>query len=130
MPNQNSNVAVFEELALWTSLMSESIMFNIIGCQSEWVVQQSDAQQAYAQSELKGTEAWFFLPCGQWNQERHAKSKQPDVRLCLAPNGRPLTAASWEMHCADTSKSLGFEPTKKWELSFVHHVAVLVWRVC
>lgn len=65
---QSSNFAVVEELASLASLMSVANMIGVMGCQEDWAVQQSDALQAYTQSELKGVETWIFLPRDQWSK--------------------------------------------------------------
>lgn len=52
--DQNWDVAVFEALAPWASLISASKMIGIIGCQKGWAIRQADAQQACTHSKLRG----------------------------------------------------------------------------
>ena len=50
------------------------------GCQPGYDVEQADAEQAYVQADLGGTETWIMLPERRWPQGWNGISK-PVVRL-------------------------------------------------
>ena len=127
--DQNANYAVFDELASSASLMSAGKMLDIIGCQDGFTVEQSDAQQAYTQSELGGVETWIMLPRDQWRPGWSGKFRVPVVRLRLALYGHPLSGAYWERHCTAKLKEAGFEPIPTWESCFLHRELRLVLSV-
>lgn len=54
--DQSWDAAVFEELASLASLMWASKVFDILNCHKGWAILESDAQQAYMQSERTYTE--------------------------------------------------------------------------
>lgn len=118
--DQTSNVAVFEEVAPSASLMSASKIIDVIGRQQGWGIQQSDAQQAFPQSELKCTDTWVFPPSDQWPKGWESKYRSQVVKLRLALYGHPLSGALWERHCTEALLSAGFEPVPQWESTFIH----------
>ena len=71
--------------------------------------QQCDAQQAYVQSELGGTETWISLPKilrpASW-----AEYYEPVCILRLALYGHPDAGGYWERHCEEHLTSVGFVP--------------------
>ena len=55
------------------------------GCLPGFASEQCDAEQAYTQAFLKGTETWVRLPKDQWPQKWHDDNmKDPVVPLRLA----------------------------------------------
>ncbi len=59
-------------------MMEAARFIDMLGCQTDWAVEQVDAEQAYVQSELKGTETWVEIPVEAWRPEWHAKGmKRP-----------------------------------------------------
>lgn len=117
---QNSNGAVFGELAPSTSLMSASKVIDINGCPLGWTTKQPDTQQADTQSEMQGAETWIFLPSDQWPKGCNAKFRIPLVKLRSALYGHPLSAAFWERHCTDKLRSVGVSPVTNGGPTFVH----------
>ena len=66
--------------------------------------QQSDAEQAYVQAELKGTETWIALPKEAWpaswfDKKGNPLYDQPVVRLKKALYGHPDAGTYCEQHC-------------------------------
>ena len=49
-------------------MMEAARRMDILGCQQGWSVEQADAEQAYAQSTLKGTETCVEIPKETWPQ--------------------------------------------------------------
>ena len=81
--------------------------------------QQCDAQQAYVQSELGGTETWIRLPKilrpGSW-----AQYYEPVCILKLALYGHPDAGGYWERHCEEHLASIGFAPVPDWRSTYWH----------
>lgn len=115
---QNSNVAVFGELASSAPLMSASKMVEIPGCPKGWTIQQSDAQQAYTQSELHCTGTRIFLPSGQCLRGWNTKYRNLVVKRRLGLYGHPVSGACWVRHCTEQLRSVGFEPVMNCESMF------------
>ncbi len=63
------------------------------------IIQQSDAQQAYTQSPLGGTETWVYLSPHRWPKHWKGKSQQPVCRLLRALYGHPDSGGYWEKKC-------------------------------
>ena len=86
----------------------------------------ADAEQAYAQSLLTGTETWVCLPPearvgSVWNTPEVQKMKRPVVRLRLALYGHPDSGTYWERHCDAHLRSVGFEPISEvWNSCYWH----------
>lgn len=91
--DQSSNGAVFEELPSQVPLVSALKMIGIMCLQDDWAIQQSEAQQADAQSDLKGASTCMIPPRDQWPKCWGPKCRNPVVRLRLALYGHPLPGA-------------------------------------
>ena len=84
-------------------------------------VQQSDAEQAYTQAWLSGTETWVRLPRDQWPQAWHdAGYEDPVCQLRLALYGHPDSGMEWERHANEHCVSVGFEPVENWPSCYWH----------
>ena len=84
-------------------------------------VQQSDAEQAYTQAWLTGTETWVRLPRDQWPEKWHPdKMEDPVCPLKLALYGHPDSGTDWEKYSHDHVVSVGFQPVENWPSCFWH----------
>ena len=82
-------------------------------------VQQCDPQQAYAQSELGGTETWIRLP-KILRPQSWAEYKEPVCIFKLALYGHPDAGGYWERHCEEHLASVGFVPVPDWRSTYWH----------
>ena len=106
------------------------------GCVPEHDCEQADAEQAYVQAELKGTETWVALPEVAWPDEwfkspkrvstssgtgrGEPKFNRPVVLLKKALYGHPDAGTFWEQHCNKAVCAAGFEPIDTWPSCFFH----------
>ena len=91
----------------------------------------ADAEQAYIQADLHGTETWVCLPPEARSKEMK-KFYRPVVQLKKALYGHPDSGTSWEEHCDSEARHAGFMPVgptwpscyfnKKLELYLVTYV--------
>ena len=58
----NSHAAIFQELFSSPATLEAAESVDAYGCREGNETQKCDAQQAYVQSELGGTETWINLP--------------------------------------------------------------------
>ena len=54
-------------------MMEAARFIDMLGCQPGWTVEQADAEQAYVQSYLRGTETWVEIPEEAWPDEWYEK---------------------------------------------------------
>ena len=80
----------------------------------------ADAEQAYTQSLLGGTETWVRLPKERRPKEWNGKFRDPVVRLRLALYGHPDSGVYWEQKCDTHLKSVGFDPIVDWRSCYFH----------
>ena len=104
MVSQDYEAAVFEDLGSSPATLESSRACDMYGCAPGNDCETADAEQAYAQSLLTGTETWVCLPpearLGKvWNIPEVQKMKRPVVRLRLALYGHPDFGTYWERHC-------------------------------
>ena len=88
-------------------------------------VEQADAEQAYIQAELRGTETWVALPTEAWpdswyNKDGSAKYQKPVVKMLRALYGHPDAGTFWEEHCDGAVKSIGFDAIPNWPSCYFH----------
>ena len=111
--DQNWEVALFQDLGSCPATMEAGKAVDAHGCFPGHIVQQSVAEQAYVQADLKGSETWVLLPDDAWPPGRKEKGyKRPVVRLIKALYGHPDSGTYWEQHC-DSSSTRGvrtYEP--------------------
>ena len=101
--------------------------------QAGYDIQQADAEAAYTQCELKGTETWVRLPEDRWPDEwfvwgrgvRTCKYKDPVCRLKKALYGHPDADTYWELHAEKHLRSVGFKSVPDWRSCFVHPILKL-----
>jgi len=90
--------------------------------------QQGDAEQAYTQSKLGGTETWIRLPRDQL-PKKWQHMKDPVCPLVLALYGHPDSGGYWEKHCEKHLRSVGFTPIADWRSVFFHDKLKLLLAV-
>ena len=87
--NQNYEAAMFQDLGSSPSTMDAGKAADLYGSLQDHDIQQADAEQAYVQADLTGTECWICLPQEQWDPEwtKDGTIKRPVVRLVKALYG-------------------------------------------
>jgi len=113
------NYALFQDLGSCPATMEAARAADAYGCIEGHDVQQCDAEQAYTQAELKGTNTWVRLPRDQW-PESWAGMKDPVCPLILALYGHPDSGGHWEVHCESRLKEKGYVPIPSWRSCFWH----------
>ena len=100
---------MLQDLGNAPATMEASRIADCYGCFSQHDCQQSDAEQAYIQAPLKGTDTWVALPPDQW-PKAWSGMKRPVCRLLRALYGHPDSGTYWEEHCDTQVLQAGFEP--------------------
>jgi hypothetical protein len=89
--DQNWEVALFQDLGSCPATMEAGKAVDAYGCFPGHIVQQSDAEQAYVQADLKGNETWVLLPEDAWPPGWKEKGyKRPVVRLSRSYTAIPI----------------------------------------
>ena len=119
------SAAVFEALASSPAGTEASRFADAYGMMEtdgeEHVVEQADAEQAYTQAWLTGTETWVRLPYDQWPQKwKDDKMVDPVCPLVLALYGHPDSGTDWEVYSQTHVMSCGFMPIDGWPSCFWH----------
>ena len=81
--NQNWEVAMFQNLGSSPATMEAGKVVDMFGCLPGHATEQADANQAYVQAELKGTETWVWLPPEAW--EEAPEDIKTSIGLATAP---------------------------------------------
>ena len=121
--DENYDNALFAELGSSPATMQAGKMTDAIGLLDGNEVQISDAEQAYTQAKLKGTDTWVSLPRDQWPQSWiDAGYKDPVCPLLYALYGHPDSGGYWEQHCNAHVESVGFKPLSNdgWSSCYWH----------
>ena len=66
--NQNWETALFQNLGSSPATMEAGKVCDMVGCFPGYDTEQADAEQAYVQAEIKGTETWVWLPPEAWDE--------------------------------------------------------------
>ena len=66
--NQNWEAALFQNLGSSPATMEAGKVADFMGCLKGNTTQQADAEQAYVQADLQGTETWVWLPPEAWQE--------------------------------------------------------------
>ena len=111
-------VAIFQDMGSAPATMEAGKTIDAYGCFPGHSCEQADAEQAYIQADLTGTETWVWLPEEAWEQAptdvREAFYKRglrrPVVRLRKALYGHPDAGTFWERHCDERLQQVGFAP--------------------
>ena len=117
--DQDYQAAMFQDLGSSPATQEASKCADFTGCLPGNDVEQADAEQAYIQAELKGTETWVQLPPERVPPE-WAHLDRPVVRLRRALYGHPDAGTYWEQKCDAHCQSVGFEPIPDWPSSYYH----------
>lgn len=123
--NQKWEWALFQDLESSPASMQAGKCVDSYACFPGHACQQSDAEQAYVQAELKGTETWIALPKEAWpaswfDKKGNPLYDQPVVKLKKALYGHPDAGTYWEQHCERAVRSIGFEPVVSWPSCYFH----------
>ena len=100
-------VAIFQDMGSAPATMEAGKTIDAYGCFPGHSCEQADAEQAYIQADLTGTETWVWLPDEAWEQApkdvrdafRAKGLRRPVVRLRKALYGHPDAGTFWERHC-------------------------------
>ena len=117
--DENSRAAMFQELLSSPATLEAAKSVGAYGCMKSNETQLCDAQQAYVQSELGGTETWVSLP-KILRPESWAAYHEPVCILKLALYGHPDAGGYWERHCEEHLTSIGFVPVPDWRSTYWH----------
>ena len=90
--------------------MEASKNIDCYGCFPGHNIEQADAEQAYIQAELTGTETWVCVPEEAWPDSwwktvdgvKVPVYDRPVCRLLRALYGHPDSGTMWEKHCHKT----------------------------
>jgi len=121
--DQHGAVAVFEELASSPAGMEASKVCDAYGMLAGNVLQSSDAEQAYCQADLDGTETWIRVPATKRKAEWG--NKVMVLPLHKALYGHPNSGVYWERHCEERVFKLGFVKigsNAEWRSCYFHPV--------
>ena len=127
--DQNYDWAVFQELSSCPATIEASKAADCYGCFEGNDVMQADAEQAYIQAELRGTETWVELPKEEWPKSWSGMLR-PVCPLKLALYGHPDAGGHWEAHCESHLASVGCERIPDWHSTFCHPQLFLLLIVC
>jgi hypothetical protein len=107
--NEYGEAAMFQELSSAPAALEAAKFCDAYGMIEGHVVEQSDAEQAYCQAELKGTATWIRLPPHKWPKEWHELGyTDPVCPLRLALYGHPDSGGMLENHCETVVRAHGF----------------------
>ena len=117
--DQNYENALFQDLGSNPASMQAGKAVDCYGCLPGHAVEQCDADQAYIQTELTGTETWIALPeeawpAEWWNKDGSPKYKHPVVKLLRALYGHPDAGTFWEEHVDRKLMTAGCKPIESW----------------
>ena len=105
--------AIFAELGSSPATMDAARAADAYGLMPGHAVEQSDAEQAYTQAWLSGTDTWVRLPRDQWPKAWEGM-EDPVCPLRLALYGHPDSGTDWEVHSRDHLLSVGFQTVDNW----------------
>ena len=123
-------MALFQDVGSSACLLTASKMADVIAGAPGNDGEQSDAPQAYTQSEIEGVDTRVELPPDQWppswffpasgGRPPRPKYRRPVCPLRLALYGHPKSGACWERFCNKRVKKRGFYSVPGWEQCFYH----------
>ena len=128
VPDENWQSATFQDLGSSLASQEAGKACDAYGCFPGHEVQQADAEQAYVQAKLTGTETWIAIPEEGWpdswfhdgSGRSQPKYKTPCVRLHYALYGHPDSGTFWEKHCDRALRQQGFGPVTTWQSCYYH----------
>ena len=117
---QNRDVAVFQVIASQPATLEASCAADAHGCFDGHTLEQADAEQAYVQALMKGTDTWIRLPKHQWPQQWHGTYTDPVVPLVLALYGHLDSGVHWEKKAHQELTQRGFVEIEDWKICYWH----------
>ena len=132
--HQNYQHALFQDLGSKPAIMQAGKAVDCYGCLPGHDIDQCDADQAYIQTELTGTETCVALPeeawpADWWDKHGSPRCKTPVVRLLRALHGHPDAAAICEEHLDLTLRQAELVPIETWPSCYVRRHFRLVLSV-
>ena len=92
--NQYWEQAQFEDMGSSLATLEASISADAYECFDGNDTEMADAEQAYIQATLKGSDTWVLLPPDQWPDDWHGQYRRPVVKLTKAEARRNTGAFS------------------------------------
>ena len=126
--DEYSQIAIFDELSSSPATLEASKAVDAYGCFPGNDSEQCDAEQAYVQSELGGTETWVSLPKDKWPKSWH-EFRNPVCKLKLSLYGHPDAGGYWEAHCKQKLIAGGFQLIPDWPSMYWHKTFKLLLMV-
>ena len=124
-----NDTAVFNGLSSSPATLGASKAVDAYGLIDGHTSSQCDAEQAYVQSNLGGTETLVRIPKDRWPAERAGRFRKPVVLLKLALYGRSDAGGYWESHCKERLVARGFTPVHDWNGMYWHSRLKLLFMV-
>ena len=119
--DEYNDTAIFNELSSSPATLEASKAVDTYGLIDGNTSSQCDAELAYVQSRLGGTETWVRIPKDRWPVEWAGKFRKPVVLLKLALYGHPDAGGYWEFHCKEKLVAGGFTPVHDWNSMYWHN---------
>ncbi|CAE8592117.1 unnamed protein product [Polarella glacialis] len=117
---EDGQIALFSDLSSAPVTMEASRMCDAYGLLSGHTIEQADAEQAYIQSSLGGTETYIRLP-RELQSPGWKHLKDPVCKLVMSLYGHPDAGGFWQAHCKQALESVGFiEVSEAWQSLFYH----------
>ena len=111
--------AIFAELSSCPSTMEAAKSCDAYGLMPGHISEQCDAEQAYAQAKIQGTDTWIEIPPHEWPASWKGM-RRPVCLLILALYGHPDAGGYWEKHCEKHLLSIGFTQIAEWRSCYFH----------
>ena len=118
--DEYNDTAVFNELSSSPATLEASKAVGAYGLIDGHASSQCDAEQAYVQSRLGGTETWVIIPNDRWPAEWAGKFRKPVPMLKLTLYGHPGAGGYWGSHCKERLIAGGFTPVPDWNSMYWH----------
>ena len=128
--DQIGNAAVFEQLGSNPATMEASKAADAYGLQPGYIIETSDCDKAYIQSDLCGPVTWASLPREIWPEWWASKFRDPVVIVRKALYGHPLAGECWEDRCESKVLKSGFVKIKGWKSCYFHVARKVLLVVC
>ncbi|CAE8612441.1 unnamed protein product [Polarella glacialis] len=118
--DEDGQAALFGDLSSAPVTMEASRMCDVFGLLSGHAIEQADAEQAYIQSPLGGTETYIRLP-KELQPDSWKHMRDPVCKLVMSLYGHPDAGGFWQAHCKNALESVGFiEVSESWQSLFYH----------
>ena len=122
--DQNMDEPQFQDLGSAPATVEATRLCILKGLLPGNKIEQADAQQAYIQAKLGGTETWAEIPEEGWPPEWKLNGppyKRPCARLVQALYWHPDAGTYWEKHAHARLLELGFIPAaESWPSCYLH----------